>query len=220
VFVLSFIKYLVLCLLVSALTVSSIPAKAAPPSIPIENNDALLDLLRNKGLVQTKPESIRNELVLPAEKKITAQVRESASDLIMMAMNFLGVPYKSGGNTEDEGFDCSGFTRRIFEMSIGLVLPRRAEEQAAASNVVPVSREELKPGDLVFFNTMRRTFSHVGIYIGNGKFIHAPRRGGEVRVEDMRFEYWNTRFTGARRVQTSLDSRLEPTAAGPGSDSL
>ena len=105
-------------------------------------------------------------------------------------------------------------------MSIGLVLPRRAEEQASASNVVSIPREELKPGDLVFFNTMRRTFSHVGIYIGNGKFIHAPRRGGEVRVEDMRFEYWNTRFNGARRVQTSLDSRLAPTAVGPGSGSL
>jgi hypothetical protein len=63
-----------------------------------------------------------------------------------------------------------------------------------------VLREELKPGDLVFFNTMRRAFSHVGIYVGDGKFIHAPRSGGEVRIEDMRQAYWSKRFNGARRA--------------------
>ena len=81
---------------------------------------------------------------------------------------------------------------------MGLVLPRRADEQARSSSLLTVQRAELKPGDLVFFNTMRRTFSHVGIYLGDGKFIHAPRAGAVVRVEDMRDAYWSRRFTGAR----------------------
>lgn len=128
------------------------------------------------------------------------QVKDKASDLVLSAMNFLGVPYRRGGSSLDNGFDCSGFTRHIFEMSVGLVLPRRADEQAKMSSLVSIKKEELKPGDLVFFNTMRRTFSHVGIYVGEGKFIHSPRAGGAVRVEDMREAYWSKRFTGARRA--------------------
>ncbi|MES2715639.1 MAG: C40 family peptidase [Pseudomonadota bacterium] len=130
-------------------------------------------------------------------------VRDTASDLVMTAMNFLGVPYRLGGSSEQSGFDCSGFTRHIFENSIGLVLPRRADEQATTAGLLNIHRAELKPGDLVFFNTMRRTFSHVGIYVGDDKFIHAPRAGGAVRIEDMRSSYWERRFTGARRADLS-----------------
>lgn len=121
--------------------------------------------------------------------------------MVRKAMGFLGVPYVRGGTNSDEGFDCSGFTRYVFEHSVGLVLPRRADEQARSSSLLKIERAELKPGDLVFFNTMRRTFSHVGIYLGDGKFIHAPRAGAVVRVEDMRDAYWSRRFTGARRAQ-------------------
>lgn len=121
-----------------------------------------------------------------------------ASQLVMNAMGFLGVPYRYGGNSAETGFDCSGFVRAVYEQSLGKVLPRRADEQAAATRAI--DRRELKPGDLVFFNTMRRAFSHVGIYVGDGKFIHAPRKGSEVRVEDMRVAYWHSRFNGARRV--------------------
>ncbi|MFM1949544.1 MAG: Murein DD-endopeptidase MepH precursor, partial [Pseudomonadota bacterium] len=110
------------------------------------------------------------------------------------------VPYKRGGSSEEKGFDCSGFVRHMFEKSVGLVLPRRAEEQAKVTE--EINRSELKPGDLVFFNTMKRTFSHVGIYVGDGKFIHAPRPGKSVRVDDMREAYWQKRFNGARRVQS------------------
>ncbi|WP_371816378.1 C40 family peptidase [Roseateles sp. DAIF2] len=135
-----------------------------------------------------------------AHEGLLGQVRDKASELVLASMNFLGVPYKRGGNTAENGFDCSGFTRHIFEMSVGLVLPRRADEQAKLSSLMPIKKDELKPGDLVFFNTMRRTFSHVGIYVGEGKFIHSPRAGGKVRVEDMRDAYWAKRFTGARRA--------------------
>ncbi|MDT9000382.1 C40 family peptidase [Paucibacter sp. APW11] len=139
-------------------------------------------------------------LLKSGESRLLSQVRDTASDLVMSAMNFLGVPYKRGGNSLESGFDCSGFTRHIFEMSVGMVLPHRADEQAKLSSLLPIKQEELKPGDLVFFNTMKRTFSHVGIYVGDGKFIHSPRVGSAVRVEDMREAYWAKRFTGARRA--------------------
>jgi hypothetical protein len=130
------------------------------------------------------------------------QVRQSftskTSELVVDAMGFIGVPYQRGGSTVDSGFDCSGFVRSVFQQSIGLLLPRKAEEQASATR--QIEKNELKPGDLVFFNTMRRAFSHVGIYVGGGKFIHSPRPGGEVRVDNMGQSYWQQRFDGARRV--------------------
>lgn len=131
---------------------------------------------------------------------VGSQVESTASELVLNAMTFLGVPYRRGGNSIETGFDCSGFVRATYEKTIGLVLPRRAEQQAAATE--KIDKKDLQPGDLVFFNTMRRAFSHVGIYVGNGKFIHAPKPGAEVRVEDMGKAYWNRRFDGARRVNT------------------
>ncbi|MDE2414993.1 MAG: C40 family peptidase [Comamonadaceae bacterium] len=125
-------------------------------------------------------------------------VADRASNLISTAMGFIGVPYRRGGNSVETGFDCSGFVRAIYEQAKGMVLPRRANEQAAATEVI--DKKDLQPGDLVFFNTMRRAFSHVGIYLGDGKFIHAPRSGAQVRVEDMGASYWQRRFNGARRV--------------------
>jgi cell wall-associated NlpC family hydrolase len=131
-------------------------------------------------------------------KQARDDVGERASRLVVSAMGFLGVPYRYGGLSAETGFDCSGLVRAVFEQSVGKVLPRRADQQAAATEII--DRSELKPGDLVFFNTMKRAFSHVGIYVGEGKFIHAPRAGASVRVEDMRAAYWQTRFNGARRV--------------------
>ncbi|WP_425423934.1 C40 family peptidase [Simplicispira psychrophila] len=125
-------------------------------------------------------------------------VADKTSGLVVTAMGLLGVPYRRGGTSAETGFDCSGFVRAIYSQTIGLVLPRRANEQAAATQTI--DKKELQPGDLVFFNTMRRTFSHVGIYIGDGKFVHSPRTGETVRVEDMQAAYWKKRFNGARRV--------------------
>ena len=131
--------------------------------------------------------------------QMKSSVGEKTDQMLGKAMGLLGVPYKRGGSTAETGFDCSGFVRHIYETSIGRLLPRRAEEQAIATD--KIDRSELNPGDLVFFNTMRRTFSHVGIYLGDGKFIHAPSAGKAVRVDDLRAAYWTKRFTGARRVQ-------------------
>ena len=148
---------------------------------------------------------------LLAEKGLLSQldqVRQTvglkASELVFNAMGFLGVPYKRGGNTAETGFDCSGFVRAMYEQSIGLILPRRAEQQAAATQ--DIDKSELRPGDLVFFNTLKRTFSHVGIYVGEGRFIHSPKPGAQVRVESMTNNYWTSRFDGARRVQTSAST--------------
>jgi cell wall-associated NlpC family hydrolase len=133
-----------------------------------------------------------------------SQVAHKASGLVVTAMGFLGVPYRRGGNSLETGFDCSGFVRAIYEQTVGLVLPRRANEQAAAT--LQIDKRDLQPGDLVFFNTMRRTFSHVGIYVGDNKFIHSPKPGAQVRVEDMGVSYWSTRFDGARRVLAGQDT--------------
>jgi cell wall-associated NlpC family hydrolase len=173
------------------------PAQAATTNA----NDAVSRFLSERGLLNAAEQS--------APARLLDSVRDTASDLVLSAMNFLGVRYTRGGNSVENGFDCSGFTRHIFEMSVGLVLPRRADEQARDAGLLSIRREELKPGDLVFFNTMKRTFSHVGIYVGEGKFIHAPRTGSAVRVEDMREAYWAKRFTGARRADLKATAANE-----------
>jgi len=115
------------------------------------------------------------------------------------ALDFLGVRYKRGGGSPETGFDCSGFVRHVYQETLGLLLPHNAK--AIAQQGQRVDKDELKPGDLVFFNTMRRAFSHVGIYLGDNLFIHAPRAGKRVRIEDMTDSYWRRRFNGARRIQ-------------------
>jgi cell wall-associated NlpC family hydrolase len=141
------------------------------------------------------------DLPPPVQRPSVARMAsDQAAQLVLAALNFLDTPYRPGGNGGgDQGFDCSGFTRHVFALS-GLVLPRRADEQARARGLVEVPHDALQPGDLVFFDTLASTFSHVGIYLGNGRFIHAPRPGRAVRVEDMTVRYWARRFTGARRA--------------------
>lgn len=115
------------------------------------------------------------------------------------AFNYLNIPYKFGGNDYINGYDCSGLVRAIFLEVANKSLPRTSAAQAAATRTI--RRSELEPGDLVFFNTSgRRQFSHVGIYVGDDQFIHAPRTGAQIRIENITQRYWNTRFTGARRV--------------------
>lgn len=172
-----------LCVLACA-ALLTLSAQAGPATTPTDDIDKLL---ADRGLIQQISQAGQN-------------AREKASELVISAMGFLGVPYKRGGTSSDTGFDCSGFVRAMYQQTIGLLLPRTADEQAAATRKIDPS--ELKPGDLVFFNTLRRAFSHVGIYVGDDKFIHSPRPGAQVRVEDMRISYWRSRFDGARRVET------------------
>ena len=171
------IRWLCILLLLASAGVQATPLPAA--------EDDLQQFIVDQGLL-TKLEQMGHT------------VTDHASDLVVNAIGFLGVPYRRGGNTAETGFDCSGFVRAMYQSTIGLVLPRRANEQAAATQ--KIDKQDLQPGDLVFFNTMRRAFSHVGIYIGEGKFIHSPRPGAQVRVESMGQGYWHRRFDGARRV--------------------
>ncbi|HZE91899.1 MAG TPA: C40 family peptidase, partial [Rhizobacter sp.] len=153
------------------LALGSATVQAGPEAAP----DAIAKLLRDKG--QMIDAGVQQSAVLAAAAvepaaRLGAQVRDATSELVISALNFVGVRYRRGGNDSDTGFDCSGFTRAVFENSLGLLLPRRVDEQAHASGLLPVKRDQLQPGDLVFFNTLKRTFSHVGIYLGEGKFIH------------------------------------------------
>ena len=122
----------------------------------------------------------------------------AAQDVILYGLKLVGVRYKLGGNTEETGLDCSGFVRMVFKDTMGSQLPRTAAEMSQMGQRIDTS--QLKPGDLVFFNTMRRAFSHVGIYLGDNHFLHAPRTGAEVRVESMEDSYWVKRYNGARRI--------------------
>lgn len=119
-------------------------------------------------------------------------------DAIDQALDLLGIRYRKGGSSPEAGFDCSGFVGHVFREGMGLILPRSSRELSRTGE--EIKKSELQPGDLVFFNTMRRAFSHVGIYLGDNQFVHAPRAGGRVRVEDMNDSYWKKRFNGARRV--------------------
>jgi cell wall-associated NlpC family hydrolase len=144
-----------------------------------------------------------DELVVvppPLQVSFVDRATATAQDAIDQAMDLLGIRYRRGGSSPEAGFDCSGFVSHVFREGLGLVLPRSSKEMSKAGEAI--SRDELRPGDLVFFNTMRKAFSHVGIYLGDNQFVHAPRTGARVRIEDLRDSYWVKRFNGARRVNT------------------
>jgi len=184
---------------------------AAPVSAsPNEAIDPVLQLLVEKGLLAEPPSVTATQMGAEPEAlgapqaNLMRRMNDRAADLTVAALDLVGIRYRRGGTSTETGFDCSGFTRHVFETSVGLVLPRRVDEQATAPGLVAVKREELRPGDLVFFNTLKRTFSHVGIYIGDNRFVHSPRPGKNVRTEDLSFAYWAKRFTGARRADTTV----------------
>ena len=113
-------------------------------------------------------------------------------------MTLTGVRYKYGGTSPESGMDCSGLVRYVFQKTWEMDLPRTSDEISRVGRHIEM--HDLQPGDLVFYNTLRRKFSHVGIYVGDNKFVHAPTAGGKVRVESMELSYWKKRFDGARRI--------------------
>jgi len=206
------------------LVLAAAMAMSGGAALAADDSEPLMKLLADKGLLApltpaaspaspAATDAVATPATAPGEPGLIRRVQDRASDMVVSAMNFIGVRYRRGGTSAETGFDCSGFTRHMFEMSLGLVLPRRADEQAAMPGLVKVERNELKPGDLVFFNTLRRTFSHVGIYIGDNRFVHAPSQGKDVRTDDMTFGYWAKRFTGARRAE--LPATTQAALVGP-----
>jgi cell wall-associated NlpC family hydrolase len=142
-----------------------------------------------------------------------ARTPSAAADVVAHALALLGTPYRYGGDHPATGFDCSGLVRHVYGAALGREMPRRAEDLGAFGR--PVSRAELQPGDLIFFNTLRRAFSHVAIYIGDGRFVHAPAGRGRVRIEGLDDRYWAVRFDGARRLLESSQVQTAPPALAP-----
>jgi cell wall-associated NlpC family hydrolase len=137
----------------------------------------------------------------PARISLIDRATDTAQTVLDQAVQLLGMPYRWGGdgnNTRVLGFDCSGFVTHVFQTSLGLTLPRTTKAMSQIGE--KITKQDLQPGDLVFFNTMRRAFSHVGIYLGNDRFIHAPRSGEEIRIDNLYDSYWLRRFNGARRI--------------------
>ncbi len=123
---------------------------------------------------------------------------DRAASLAIEAMSLVGIHYKLGGTSPENGLDCSGLVRYVFREANGTELPRTSSEISRVGE--KIDKKDLQPGDLVFFNTLKRAFSHVGIYLGDNQFIHAPSSGGAVRVDSMDLAYWKARFNGARRI--------------------
>jgi cell wall-associated NlpC family hydrolase len=160
------------------------------------------------GLLERASQTDKQEEISQVELEENHNWTEKAQEILMQAFSLTGIQYKYGGSSPETGFDCSGFVRYVFNQATKITLPptARAISQLGKS----VKKDDLQPGDLVFFNTLKSAFSHVGIYIGGNKFIHAPRSGTVVRVEDMDNSYWSKRFNGAQRLDSELDKTSTP----------
>ena len=133
--------------------------------------------------------------------RLADTVTGKSEELINRAMEVIGVRYRWDAELPQSGLDGSSFVGYVFKDKLGFLLPRKSTQMSRVGK--PIGRDELQPGDLVFFNTMRLTFSHVGIYVGDNKFIHSPSKGTSVRVDDLGSLYWDKRFDGARRLDGS-----------------
>lgn len=185
------------------------PPPAAPPQ-PYDE-DGMQALVKQQSETERRQEtkalpapSPKVEFSEPASsqsssKRTAALSRREADELIGNAMGLLGVSYRFGGSSVSSGFDCSGFMQHIFRKTMQINLPRTSAEQAKMG--VAISRSELQPGDMVFFSTSRGRISHVGLYIGNNRFIHAPRTGKSIEITSLGNKYWNSKYVTARRVK-------------------
>lgn len=181
------IKALFSSLLVLSLALVPLTLCHAKPQEPILSADVVL---KNKNTGKDIEE--HDHAFLDAAASALVQ------EVILHAMSLIGVNYRWGGNTPETGLDCSGFIRYVFDHSADINLPRTSRDISQIGQ--KVEKDELKPGDLVFFNTLRRQFSHVGIYLGDNRFIHAPSKGKHISVAKLDQQYWNKRYNGARRV--------------------
>jgi cell wall-associated NlpC family hydrolase len=179
------------------LTVFLVALCAAAGSVHADETAAQMPQLQQ--LTPTPPVQTESLPASTPAPSFLSRAVSSVEGTLDRALDFIGIRYQRGGSSPETGFDCSGFVKYLYSETLGLVLPHNAK--AIAQEGERIELNDLKPGDLVFFNTMRRTFSHVGIYLGDNLFVHAPRSGARVRIEDMTDRYWSRRFNGARRIQ-------------------
>jgi cell wall-associated NlpC family hydrolase len=151
----------------------------------------------------------RDNTLARTAKEAATTAWNGAQDVAIYALGLIGVDYRFGGETPEGGVDCSGLVRYVFQQVTGVTLPRTSRELSRLGN--KVANADLAPGDLVFFNTRKFPFSHVGIYLGDNRFIHAPSTGSEVEISRLSETYWQTHFNGARRLVGVVPS-LFPTA--------
>ncbi len=150
---------------------------------------------------------------VPVEERnpsVQATRLPAGSEVVVHGLSYLDTPYRYGGQSRDSGIDCSALVQQVFAEALELKLPRTTRGLSRTGQ--KISRKDLQTGDLVFFNTRRRAYSHVGIYVGNGRFLHAPSKGGKVRIERLNVRYWSKRFNGGRRV---IEPPTQLTAASP-----
>jgi len=154
---------------------------------------------RAPRIVVTRPAGNNQVLAKVTTVKVGTSASRQSSDVLSRAVNVLGTPYRWGGSSPSKGFDCSGLVKYAFNDVKAVDLPRTSNAMAAGHGV-KVERKDLKPGDLVFFNIKSRKVNHVAIYLGNDRFIHAPRRGKAVTIDTLKKPYWNTHYAVAKRV--------------------
>jgi cell wall-associated NlpC family hydrolase len=195
-------------------TASGAVSAATPGLASLLTQVTALDIAESKhaagGIIQVgNPVSLDGDALLfdparsqewPSQEQVVVENAPSArlSDVLEKAETMIGVPYQWGGNTPEQGLDCSGFVRYVYQKAAGILLPRVSSQISRKG--VAIAQTDLHPGDLVFFNTTRGTATHVGIYVGENQFIHAPKKGAYVRIESMKSAYWTHRYYGARRV--------------------
>lgn len=185
------------CVALMGLAVVSVDALAALPSPQ--------DFCAAHAMQAIFAPSLLDELQVAAELAVPAQTRESAPArdadprqlLVDFAMTLRDIRYRRGGRSPHSGFDCSGFVHYVFAQVLGIDLPENSAAQFRDSRMI--DRDDLQAGDLVFFRTRGKRVSHVGIYLGEGRFIHSPTTGERVRVDRLSERYWAHRFAGARR---------------------
>ena len=172
--------------------------QAAFPAVAPSDANAI-SLPPGAAVAPPQLQSIDAKSVSVATSGPGPDMSDRAALLVEHALALVGVKYRWGGNSPATGLDCSGLVRYVFRDALGEDLPRRAIEISRLGE--RIGRQELQPGDLIFFRTLRRTISHVGIYLGDGQFIHAPARGQLVRVESLDVPYWGSRYSEARRIE-------------------
>ena len=155
---------------------------------------------------------------LAVARNTAVNVWQGAQDVAIYALGMIGIDYRYGGETPEDGLDCSGLVRYVFQQVTGVTLPRTSKEMSKLG--AKIAPEDLKVGDLVFFNTRRLPFSHVGIYLGDNRFIHAPNTGSEVEITKLSETYWQKHFTGARRLVGVLPTLIPPVLATAAASSL